>query len=163
MSAIHPDAYEAYQTSHNLKAIVDKTCVNGGGPSKIADCNAANTNKINIKLSLLTPILPMLVSFYYYHHPLIPLRLIFFIIIHRLFQAEACKNLQDVFKKCPDGVYSEIKYDGERVQLHKSDREFKFYSRSLKPVLNHKVNIIVDKISDYVRLRYSNLCLRISG
>lgn len=57
-----------------------------------------------------------------------------------LFQAEACKNLDEVFKKCPNGVYSEIKYDGERVQLHKNEKEFKFYSRSLKPVLAHKVN-----------------------
>lgn len=50
--------------------------------------------------------------------------------------------MDDVFKKCPDGIYSEIKYDGERVQLHKSETEFKFFSRSLKPVLGHKVNII---------------------
>lgn len=49
--------------------------------------------------------------------------------------------MDDVFKKCPNGIYSEIKYDGERVQLHKSEIEFKFFSRSLKPVLGHKVNI----------------------
>lgn len=50
--------------------------------------------------------------------------------------------MDDVFKKCPNGIYSEIKYDGERVQLHKSEKEFKFFSRSLKPVLGHKVNIM---------------------
>ena len=37
-------------------------------------------------------------------------------------------------------MYSEIKYDGERVQLHKSGDEFQYYSRSLKPVLPHKVS-----------------------
>lgn len=49
--------------------------------------------------------------------------------------------MDDFFKKCPNGIYSEIKYDGERVQLHKSEKQFKFFSRSLKPVLGHKVNI----------------------
>ena len=44
------------------------------------------------------------------------------------------------FKKCPNGMYSELKYDGERVQLHKRGDEFKYYSRSLKPVLPHKVS-----------------------
>jgi len=63
LGAIHPNAYEAYQTSHNLKAVVMKTYTSGD-PSKTADCSP-NT-KINIKLSLLTPILPMLVSLYYY-------------------------------------------------------------------------------------------------
>lgn len=50
--------------------------------------------------------------------------------------------MNDVFKKCPDGIYSEIKYDGERVQLHKNKNKYEFFSRSLKPVLGHKVNII---------------------
>lgn len=58
LGAIHPDAYEAYQTSHNLKSVVEKSC----------SCDSSktinNTNdKMTIKLSLLTPILPMLVSF----------------------------------------------------------------------------------------------------
>ena len=42
-------------------------------------------------------------------------------------------------KKCPNGMYSEIKYDGERVQLHMKDGKFQFYSRSLKSVQKHKV------------------------
>jgi len=36
-------------------------------------------------------------------------------------------------------MYSEIKYDGERVQVHKKGNEFRYFSRSLKPVLPHKV------------------------
>ena len=43
-------------------------------------------------------------------------------------------------KKCPNGMYSEIKYDGERVQVHKKGNEFKYFSRSLKPVMPHKVS-----------------------
>lgn len=43
-------------------------------------------------------------------------------------------------KKCPYGMLSEVKYDGERVQVHKRGSEFKYFSRSLKPVLPHKVS-----------------------
>lgn len=58
LGAIHPDAYEAYQTSHNLKAVVEKMCSYDSSKA----VNNKNDKK-NIKLSLLTPILPMLVSF----------------------------------------------------------------------------------------------------
>lgn len=44
-------------------------------------------------------------------------------------------------KKCPNGMYSEIKYDGERVQVHKNGDNFSYFSRSLKPVLPHKVSL----------------------
>lgn len=44
-------------------------------------------------------------------------------------------------KKCPNGMYSEIKYDGERVQVHKNGNVFSYFSRSLKPVLPHKVSV----------------------
>ena len=33
-------------------------------------------------------------------------------------QAEACKSFSQALKKCPSGMYAEIKYDGERVQVH---------------------------------------------
>ena len=42
-------------------------------------------------------------------------------------------------RRCPHGMYSEIKYDGERVQIHKSGPTFNCFSRNLKPVLPHKV------------------------
>lgn len=45
-------------------------------------------------------------------------------------------------KKCPNGMYSEIKYDGERVQVHKNGDIFSYFSRSLKPVLPHKVSLL---------------------
>lgn len=53
--------------------------------------------------------------------------------------AEPCKDFDKAIKKCPEGFYSEIKYDGERVQIHKQGNEFKFFSRNLKPVMDHKV------------------------
>lgn len=56
-------------------------------------------------------------------------------------QAEACRSVGYAMKKCPNGFYAEIKYDGERVQLHKKGSHFQYFSRSLKPVLPHKVTI----------------------
>lgn len=53
--------------------------------------------------------------------------------------AEACKDFDKALSKCPKGFYSEIKYDGERVQIHKYGYKFKFFSRNLKPVQEHKI------------------------
>jgi len=54
-------------------------------------------------------------------------------------QAEACRSVEQAFRRCPNGMFAEIKYDGERVQLHKKGSSFKYFSRSLKPVQQHKV------------------------
>lgn len=61
-----------------------------------------------------------------------------------LLQAEACKSVGQAISKCPNGMYSEIKYDGERVQIHKQGNDFQYFSRSLKQVLPHKVAHIKD-------------------
>jgi len=60
--------------------------------------------------------------------------------------AEACKSIEHAMKKCPNGMFSEIKYDGERVQVHKKGDHFSYFSRSLKPVLPHKVAHFKDYI-----------------
>ncbi|ABY65754.1 DNA ligase [Orgyia leucostigma nucleopolyhedrovirus] len=52
--------------------------------------------------------------------------------------AEACKTVAMALKKCPDGMLVETKYDGERVQVHYTNNEAKFYSRTLKPLASHK-------------------------
>ncbi|GFQ96986.1 DNA ligase 3 [Trichonephila clavata] len=75
---------------------------------------------LDAKTTLMTPVLPML--------------------------AMACKDLEVPFKKYPEGFYVEIKYDGERVQIHKRGKEFSYFSRSLKPVMPHKVNHFKDYI-----------------
>ncbi|ESN98431.1 hypothetical protein HELRODRAFT_113751 [Helobdella robusta] len=79
-----------------------------------------NEGKVKVQLSLMTPVQPML--------------------------AEACKSVDVAFKKCPNGMYAEIKYDGERVQLHKQGDHYQYFSRSLKPVLDHKVKHLKDFI-----------------
>uniref|UniRef100_A0A914UKU5 DNA ligase n=1 Tax=Plectus sambesii TaxID=2011161 RepID=A0A914UKU5_9BILA len=60
--------------------------------------------------------------------------------------AEACRSVEQAMKRCPNGMYSEIKYDGERVQLHKHGDTFTYYSRSLKPVQRHKVELFAEFI-----------------
>lgn len=52
-------------------------------------------------------------------------------------------------KKCPNGMYAEIKYDGERVQVHKQGNKFEYFSRSLKAVQPHKVSCVYEEISHY--------------
>lgn len=39
--------------------------------------------------------------------------------------AEACKSVQKAIEKNAEGMFSEIKYDGERVQIHKCGTDFK--------------------------------------
>ncbi|XP_055381243.1 DNA ligase 3 [Condylostylus longicornis] len=117
LDALHSDAYQTYQLSRDLKTVVDKYA-----PS-------ISKNKITCKdvqglsgtagksssghVTLMSPISPML--------------------------AEACKSVERAIEKNPEGMFSEIKYDGERVQIHKSGTEFRFYTRNLKPVLDHKI------------------------
>lgn len=89
----------------------------------INKCLTKTTNSTKGKTAdvlIMTPVLPML--------------------------AEACKSVDYAIKKCPHGMYSEIKYDGERVQVHKRGSEFKYFSRALKPVLPHKIAHFKDYI-----------------
>ncbi|BFZ23274.1 hypothetical protein BsWGS_26312 [Bradybaena similaris] len=85
-----------------------------------ADARPGMSKKLSVRAALLTPVLPML--------------------------AEACRSVEQAMKKCPNGFYAEIKYDGERVQVHKRGDQFKFFSRSLKPVLEHKIKLFRDFI-----------------
>ncbi|CAN8030804.1 unnamed protein product [Ixodes persulcatus] len=80
----------------------------------------AKEGNVSVSASLMTPMIPML--------------------------AEPCGSPDAAFARCPDGMYAEIKYDGERVQLHKQGSNFLFFSRSLKPVSPHKVQHLKDFI-----------------
>ena len=60
-------------------------------------------------------------------------------------QAEACRSVGKAMQKCPHGMYAEIKYDGERVQVHKQGDKFDYFSRSLKAVQPHKVSETLTK------------------
>lgn len=53
--------------------------------------------------------------------------------------AKKVTTLEECFKRSPGGIFAEIKYDGERIQIHKSNDEYKCYSRNLKLVQDWKV------------------------
>ncbi|XP_051891756.1 DNA ligase 3 [Pristis pectinata] len=109
LDALDPNAYDAFKASRNLQDVVDRVLQNQQESERVPGMKKT----LSIKANLLTPIQPML--------------------------AEACKSIEYAMKKCPNGMYAEIKYDGERVQVHKNGDTFQYYSRSLKPVLPHKV------------------------
>uniref|UniRef100_A0A667Y3J0 DNA ligase n=2 Tax=Myripristis murdjan TaxID=586833 RepID=A0A667Y3J0_9TELE len=109
LDAVDPNAYDAFKASRNLGDVIERVLRNQQEAS-----NGSGPRKLlTVEASLMTPVQPML--------------------------AEACKSIEHAMKKCPNGMYSEIKYDGERVQVHKNGDTFSYFSRSLKPVLPHKV------------------------
>ncbi|WKX95485.1 hypothetical protein Q1695_012163 [Nippostrongylus brasiliensis] len=54
--------------------------------------------------------------------------------------AEPCKSVEQAMKRCVNGMFAEIKYDGERVQVHKVGSSYSYFSRQLKPVQHHKIS-----------------------
>lgn len=118
LEGVHPDAYKAFQMSRDLDAVVRRFLSN----QEEKPCTSGSPSSRNkVAISLMTPVLPML--------------------------AEACTSVEMAMRKCPNGMLSEVKYDGERVQVHKSGNDFRYFSRSLKPVLPHKVNLFKDYIA----------------
>lgn len=53
--------------------------------------------------------------------------------------SEPCRSIDQAMAKCPGGLYAEIKYDGERTQVHKKGLELQFFSRNLKPTNPQKL------------------------
>ncbi len=108
LDSINSSAYEAFQVSRDLKDVIKRS-------SDLEKLNATSgklKKDLSIKVNLLTPIKPML--------------------------ADACKSVEQAFNKCKNGIYAEIKYDGERLQVHKQGSSFKYFSRNLKAVGEHK-------------------------
>ena len=116
LDSINSSAYAAFQVSRDLKDVIKRS-------DDLEKTNASPgklKKDLSIKINLLTPIKPML--------------------------ADACKSVEQAFNKCKNGIYAEIKYDGERLQVHKQGSSFKYFSRNLKPVAAHKT----DHLKEYV-------------
>eukprot|EP00042_Codosiga_hollandica_P055936 m.794021 g.794021 ORF g.794021 m.794021 type:complete len:1092 (-) comp59236_c0_seq3:2035-5310(-) len=113
LTALDPDAYEAFQASNDLRDVVDRVLARNSSSSRL-------TKKLSVRANLMTAIKPML--------------------------AEACRGVKAALAKAPFGLFAEIKYDGERVQVHKSGNIFQFFSRSLKPVTRHKIEFFENEI-----------------
>ncbi|XP_013101415.2 DNA ligase 3 [Stomoxys calcitrans] len=120
LAAFGPMAYSSYQATRDLAAVVKQFAFKKGTAASTTAPTLPATAKGKGKkaaavgnVQVMTPISPMLAS--------------------------PCNAVEDAFRKCPMGLFSEIKYDGERVQIHKQGNEFKFFSRNLKPVVEHKI------------------------
>ncbi|EGG21211.1 BRCT domain-containing protein [Cavenderia fasciculata] len=112
LEALHPQAFEAYKKANNLKAVIETVQKHGFTEDKDGK-KSTKLKSLNISLSLMTPIKPML--------------------------PKAVKSVDEIIKQCSSMFYAEIKYDGERIQIHKDGKNFKFYSRNLKPIMPWKV------------------------
>lgn len=75
---------------------------------------------LSVRINLMTPVKPML--------------------------ADACKSAEQAFQKCKNGILAEVKYDGERLQVHKNGDKFDYFSRNLKKVSEHKSSYLVEYI-----------------
>jgi len=80
LDALHPNAYEAFCKSNDLKAIICRW------QNHELENELGKESTFATGLSLMTPIKPML--------------------------ARSCKSFEDALKRCPQGMYAEIKYVG---------------------------------------------------
>ncbi|QWO71564.1 DNA ligase 3 [Orgyia pseudotsugata single capsid nuclopolyhedrovirus] len=147
MNALHPSAYAIYKSTLKLE-IVFRQCVdpnfftdaidnynntnnnygNNNDEDKYSNVGGDNNNNNNDSYNnhavVLSPPRPI-------HEPYL------FVPINPML-AELCKSAAAAMQKYPDGVLAEVKYDGERVQVHYTEQESKYFARSLKPVADHK-------------------------
>jgi DNA ligase-3 len=126
---VDPQAKDAYRACNDLDAVVRRYRCNAAAVP--AATSKAGTAASAAAAALTAPIKPML--------------------------AEAVKSAEAAVKKCPNGVRAEIKYDGERVQVHYSVDSgggsgsvsggssaaaavtARFFARSMKPVKDAKL------------------------
>jgi DNA ligase-3 len=111
LDAITANAYEAFKVSRDLNDVINRSVALLKNNQSV---KPGLKKDLSIKITLMKAVKPML--------------------------ADACKSCESAFKKCPNGIYAEIKYDGERLQVHKNGNKFEYYSRNLKPVQEHKVS-----------------------
>ncbi|CAL8079661.1 unnamed protein product [Calicophoron daubneyi] len=127
MDGLHPQAYAAFQASRDLKSVIRKALnqsdvISGDDCPKIGK-KPALSRVLSVSIHLMTPIKPML--------------------------AEPCRSAAQAIAKASSSgkLLAEVKYDGERLQVHKDGDKFSFYSRSLKPAAANKVSFVEPYVS----------------
>uniref|UniRef100_A0A7S1KS15 DNA ligase (ATP) n=1 Tax=Percolomonas cosmopolitus TaxID=63605 RepID=A0A7S1KS15_9EUKA len=60
--------------------------------------------------------------------------------------AKAVKTFQEAIKRCPNGMFADLKVDGERLQIHKDGDKFQYWSRNLRPVTEYKIKDVKEFI-----------------
>ncbi|VDK33885.1 unnamed protein product [Taenia asiatica] len=110
LDALGPQAYSAFQVSQDLEVVVEKARTSSASKGR-----RLRRSDFSVSIKLMTPVKPML--------------------------AEPGRSADAIISKTSmlGDALVEIKYDGERVQVHKQGNRFVFYSRSLKPVELSKV------------------------
>lgn len=113
LKALDPRAKKAYDLNPNLEHII--RAYHSADPSSTVSCGEGKgTNqKLVPSVQVTQPLKPML--------------------------AKPCKTYEQCVRACPNGFFTEVKYDGERVQIHKKGDTFWYFSRTLKPVKPEKV------------------------
>jgi ATP-dependent DNA ligase I len=139
LNGLHPSANEIFKQCSNITDTVkrvqagetDIAAGDGGGDDDDA-ASGRSTSPTRLKagrivaaITLGTPISPMLAS--------------------------PSKGAAGVIAKCPNGCYSETKYDGERIQIHKQGATFSFFSRANKPMKPDKYEGLEKYITAAVR------------
>lgn len=129
LSGLHPSANAVYKQCANIQEVVRRVLAGETDVADEDDDDAASPGRVRspsppagraalkkgavvASITLGMPMAPML--------------------------AAPSKGIDHVLSKCPNGAFSETKYDGERIQIHKSGQKFTFYARSLKPMKEDK-------------------------
>ena len=100
LEALHAEGYKMFKQNNDLCFIVSQIIAEKH--STTTSAGASRGTPLKASIALRQPIRPML--------------------------ANPLKDLNAVFAKCPHGMYAEIKYDGERLQVHKDGSDFVYYS-----------------------------------
>ncbi|KAK5581379.1 hypothetical protein RB653_001411 [Dictyostelium firmibasis] len=144
LDALHPQAYDAFKKANNLKGVIEKIqqhdfdnndddddddndeddSDSGKNKKKKKSSSSSDGDKkkgksFEVAIKLMTPVKPML--------------------------PKAVKTVEGVIKSS-ECFYAEIKYDGERIQIHKDGNQFSCYSRNLKPLMPWKV----EEVKSYI-------------
>lgn len=115
LSALHPGAYDAFKNRSDILAVVAWARSQPPHFTSSADDAVGATTSMADNTTTVTPGQPV--------KPML---------------ARPCNELACPFEKF-SSFSAEIKYDGERVQIHKTGDKLLYFSRSLKPVPGHKI------------------------
>ncbi|KPA75830.1 putative DNA ligase [Leptomonas pyrrhocoris] len=131
LGGLHPSAYTVFQNCANVQEVVRRiqastavrapaSAATGSGSASAAldavdgDDDDENSRGdgvaggVNTAISIGIPLAPML--------------------------AAPARSIAQIVAKCPNGAFSEVKYDGERIQIHKRGSKLTFFARSLRPM-----------------------------
>lgn len=157
LSTIHKDAYEYYKKCNNLektlshfyntnfdddnfendtdkkKTIVKSIVKKRKKNTQVVLTNNNNNNNNNDEIQPFFPIKPMLAK-----------------------PSKSCEDIINDIEKYEkklninnnNSFYVEIKYDGERIQIHKNNDTIQCFSRNLKPLTSWKLEEIQDSIEN---------------